>query len=64
MLIGILIWYSIGRFLIKGLRTDSLMLTVTLRMAQVLSLTSIVASLAILIYRRFSGQQKQHYFDV
>ena len=34
-----LIWYSIGRFFIEGLRTDSLMLTETLRMAQVISIS-------------------------
>jgi len=32
------IWYSIGRFYIEGLRTDSLMLSTTLRAAQVVSL--------------------------
>lgn len=58
-----LIWYSIGRFFIEGLRTDSLMLTETLRMAQVISLVLIVASLALLVYRRLSGTEKQRYLD-
>ncbi|MBT9252593.1 MAG: prolipoprotein diacylglyceryl transferase [Brockia lithotrophica] len=33
-----LVWYSVGRFYIEGLRTDSLMLSPTLRAAQVVSL--------------------------
>ncbi len=32
------IWYSVGRFFIEGLRTDSLMLIGNVRVAQVLSL--------------------------
>lgn len=58
-----LIWYSIGRFFVEGLRTDSLMLTETLRMAQVISITLIVVALAVLIYRRLSGTEKQRYLD-
>ncbi|WP_082087847.1 prolipoprotein diacylglyceryl transferase [Domibacillus indicus] len=47
------IWYSIGRFFIEGMRTDSLMLPGEfLRIAQVLSLSLIVAAAAILLYRR------------
>ncbi|MBM7690960.1 phosphatidylglycerol:prolipoprotein diacylglycerol transferase [Peribacillus deserti] len=57
------IWYSIGRFFIEGLRTDSLMLTDYLRIAQVLSLSLIVISLAILIYRRVRGQAAERYKD-
>ncbi len=58
-----LIWYSIGRFFIEGLRTDSLMLTETLRMAQVISLVLIVVSLALVVYRRMSKTDKQRYLD-
>ena len=58
-----LIWYSIGRFFIEGLRTDSLMLTETLRMAQVISLVLIVVSIALVVYRRMSGTDKQRYLD-
>ncbi|PLT29019.1 prolipoprotein diacylglyceryl transferase [Peribacillus deserti] len=57
------IWYSIGRFFIEGLRTDSLMLTDYLRIAQVLSLSLIVIALAVIIYRRVSGQAVKHYKD-
>jgi phosphatidylglycerol:prolipoprotein diacylglycerol transferase len=59
-----LIWYSVGRFFIEGLRTDSLMLTETLRIAQVISLTLIVLAIALIVYRRFSGLAKQRYLDI
>lgn len=47
-----LIWYSVGRFFIEGLRTDSLMLTDSLRTAQVVSLVTICISIIVIIYRR------------
>ncbi|TDM48317.1 prolipoprotein diacylglyceryl transferase [Macrococcoides goetzii] len=50
------IWYSIGRFFIEGMRTDSLMLTEHLRIAQMISITIIIAALAIWIYRNFKYQ--------
>lgn len=48
--------YSVGRFFIEGLRTDSLMIG-PLRTAQVVSLVTIVAASALLAWRR--GQWKQ-----
>ncbi|OLN23994.1 prolipoprotein diacylglyceryl transferase [Domibacillus antri] len=53
LFLSYVIWYSIGRFFIEGMRTDSLMLTDFLRIAQVLSLSLIVMAAAILVYRRF-----------
>jgi phosphatidylglycerol---prolipoprotein diacylglyceryl transferase len=44
-----IIAYSIGRFFVEGLRTDSLMLG-PLRMAQVISLVGIIAALIIHVY--------------
>lgn len=44
-----LILYSVGRFFIEGLRTDSLMLG-PLRIAQVFSLVSIVVGIIFIIY--------------
>lgn len=46
-----LIYYSIGRFFIEGLRTDSLMLTETLRAAQMISIVIIIGAIAVWIYR-------------
>lgn len=39
-----LIWYSIGRFFIEGMRTDSLMLTEHLRIAQMISIAIFVVA--------------------
>jgi phosphatidylglycerol:prolipoprotein diacylglycerol transferase len=52
LFLSYLMWYSIGRFFIEGLRTDSLMLTQFLKAAQVMSLLLIAGSLIVLIIRR------------
>jgi len=46
------IWYSLGRFFIEGMRTDSLMLTETIRMAQFISVAIIIAVIAAVAVRR------------
>ncbi|MBM7648765.1 phosphatidylglycerol:prolipoprotein diacylglycerol transferase [Bacillus ectoiniformans] len=46
------IWYSIGRFFVEGLRTDSLMLTDSLRIAQVISLVLIAGAVTLFVIRR------------
>lgn len=58
-----LIWYSIGRYFVEGMRTDSLMLMNTLRMAQVISIVLIVAAVAMMIYRRKKGLANLNYQD-
>ncbi|MCA1031516.1 prolipoprotein diacylglyceryl transferase [Bacillus timonensis] len=57
------IWYSIGRFFIEGLRTDSLMLTEYLRIAQVISIVLVLLALAILLFRRIKGYSKERYLE-
>jgi phosphatidylglycerol---prolipoprotein diacylglyceryl transferase len=57
------IWYSVGRFFIEGLRTDSLMLTETLRIAQVISIVSIIVAIGLLVYRRFRGYAEKKYLE-
>ncbi|HFN9630618.1 TPA: prolipoprotein diacylglyceryl transferase [Staphylococcus aureus] len=47
-----LTWYSIGRFFIEGLRTDSLMLTNNIRVAQLVSILLILISISLIVYRR------------
>ncbi|PCF38267.1 prolipoprotein diacylglyceryl transferase [Staphylococcus delphini] len=47
-----IIWYSIGRFYIEGLRTDSLMLTETIRIAQAVSIVSIIIGIIFIVWRR------------
>lgn len=52
-----MIFYSIGRFFIEGLRTDSLMLG-PLRMAQVISLVFIAIASGIIVYAKKTGKWK------
>lgn len=48
------VWYSTGRYMVEGMRTDSLMLTESIRMAQFISITTIVLVLILVIYRRLA----------
>lgn len=64
MFLSYVIWYSIGRFFVEGMRTDSLMLTSTLRMAQVISIVLVLASLVILFYRRKKEMADQRYLTL
>ncbi|WEA46140.1 prolipoprotein diacylglyceryl transferase [Priestia aryabhattai] len=56
-----LTWYSIGRFFVEGLRTDSLMLTSHIRIAQLVSLLCLIGSLFLLWYRRKKGLRTGNY---
>lgn len=47
-----LIWYSIGRFFVEGMRTDSLMLASDIRIAQLMSIILIIIGVVIMIVRR------------
>jgi phosphatidylglycerol:prolipoprotein diacylglycerol transferase len=62
LFLSYVIWYSIGRFFIEGLRTDSLMLG-GLRMAQTISIALILGALLILIYRRKKNLAEDRYLD-
>lgn len=57
------IWYSVGRYFIEGLRTDSLMLTESLRIAQVISIVLVVGAILVLVLRRLKGYSKERYLD-
>ncbi|MFC4183192.1 prolipoprotein diacylglyceryl transferase [Saccharococcus thermophilus] len=63
LFLSYLIWYSIGRFFIEGMRTDSLMLTSHLRIAQVVSVVLIVLSVCLWAFRRMTGLAKERYND-
>jgi phosphatidylglycerol---prolipoprotein diacylglyceryl transferase len=63
LFLSYLIWYSIGRFFIEGMRTDSLMLTSSLRMAQMISIVLVVLAIVIIIYRRKAGLADLRYQD-
>ncbi|WP_445505570.1 prolipoprotein diacylglyceryl transferase [Niallia sp. 03091] len=56
------IWYSIGRFFIEGLRTDSLIVG-DFRMAQLISLCLIVFAIVTIVFRRKSGLANHRYLD-
>lgn len=54
--------YSIGRFFIEGLRTDSLyVLNTPIRTAQVLSIILIIGAIGLMIYRRKSKAVDKRY---
>lgn len=56
-----LIWYSVGRFFVEGLRTDSLMLFGGLKAAQAVSLVFIVVAVILFIVRRIKGYANERY---
>ncbi|MEI4770438.1 prolipoprotein diacylglyceryl transferase [Psychrobacillus sp. FJAT-51614] len=58
-----IIWYSVGRFFIEGMRTDSLYLIGDLRTAQVVSLLGIIIALSLIVYRRITVKPVVHYLD-
>lgn len=57
-----IIWYSVGRFFIEGMRTDSLY-GGDLRAAQVVSILGVLIALGLLIYRRFIMKTDVRYND-
>lgn len=58
-----IMWYSLGRSVIEGMRTDSLYLFANIRVSQLLSVVLFVAALAILIIRRYREPQFKWYLD-
>lgn len=63
LFLSYVIWYSVGRFFIEGMRTDSLMLTSSLRMAQVISLVLIAVAIFLIVYRRKTKLAKAGYYE-
>jgi len=55
-----IIWYSIGRYFIEGMRTDSLMIGDLLRTAQVISLVMIVVAIVLIIWRRLKRNEPRY----
>jgi phosphatidylglycerol:prolipoprotein diacylglycerol transferase len=58
-----IIYYSVGRFFIEGMRTDSLMLTEYLRIAQVISIGLVFVAMQLIWYRRKKGYADIRYLD-
>lgn len=63
LFLSYLIWYSVGRFFIEGMRTDSLMLTSSLRIAQLMSIILIAVSLIIIVVKRLLRKNNPYYFE-
>ncbi|WP_025025554.1 prolipoprotein diacylglyceryl transferase [Caldalkalibacillus mannanilyticus] len=63
MFFSYLIWYSVGRFFIEGMRTDSLMLSETLRMAQMISIALVIFAVLAIMIRRKTGASEKLYND-
>ncbi|WP_017726289.1 prolipoprotein diacylglyceryl transferase [Halalkalibacterium ligniniphilum] len=57
------IWYSIGRFYIEGIRLDYLLIGDVLRTAQIVSVLLIVGAIFIWVYRRMKGLATTRYLD-
>ncbi|SMB89381.1 Prolipoprotein diacylglyceryl transferase [Desulfonispora thiosulfatigenes DSM 11270] len=51
ILLGYFIFYSLGRFMVEGFRTDSLMLG-PLRIAQVMSIALLIGAISLIVMRR------------
>lgn len=62
MFLFYLTWYSIGRYFIEGMRTDSLYGGV-LRAAQVVSIVTIIAAVTFFIVRRYVQKVNETYQD-
>ncbi|SEP91762.1 Prolipoprotein diacylglyceryl transferase [Virgibacillus subterraneus] len=58
--VSYLMAYSVGRFFIEGMRTDSLYFG-PFRVAQLISIAIILIGLAVIVYRRKTGQENKHY---
>lgn len=63
LFLSYVIWYSFGRFFIEGMRTDSLMLTSSIRMAQAISIVLIIGSFFFIYYRRRYAKPLPAYGD-
>lgn len=55
------IWYSVGRFFIEGMRTDSLYIIANLRTAQAISILLIILGTILIIYRRKTKKADKYY---
>jgi phosphatidylglycerol---prolipoprotein diacylglyceryl transferase len=63
MFLTYVIYYSVARLFIEGIRTDYLLIFGTLRTAQVLSIILIIGSIILIIYRRKTGLADKRYLD-
>ncbi|WP_407370720.1 prolipoprotein diacylglyceryl transferase [Carnobacterium sp.] len=57
------LWYSLGRFFIEGLRTDSLWIFDFIRVSQAVSVVLFIGALSLWIYRRRDYPPVPYYLD-
>lgn len=58
-----LIWYGIARFIIEGLRTDSLMLG-PIKIAQVISIIFIISGIGLLFYNQTKKDKYKYLYNI
>lgn len=58
-----MIWYSVGRFFIEEMRTDSLYVVGELRAAQLVSIVAIIIAAVLIVYRRATIKKPPRYLD-
>lgn len=63
LFLSYVIWYSVGRFFIEGMRTDSLMIGDMLRTAQFVSIISIVLAVILMFYLQKKVFPTTRYLD-
>lgn len=59
--LGYVAWYSLGRFFVEGMRTDSLYIFGTIRVSQMLSVFLFAGSLLIVFWRRKKSTRLKDY---
>ncbi|WP_313552535.1 prolipoprotein diacylglyceryl transferase family protein [Aerococcus sp.] len=57
------LWYSVGRFIIEGMRTNSLWISEWIRVSQVLSLPLFIGAIVVWFIRRQDYPPISYYFD-
>ncbi|EMF0553869.1 TPA: prolipoprotein diacylglyceryl transferase [Enterococcus faecalis] len=57
------LWYSVGRFFIEGMRTDSLWIGEWIRVSQALSLPLFIGAIVVWFIRRQDYPPISYYFD-
>jgi len=61
LLASYLVWYGVGRFVIEGMRTDSLYLFGDIRVSQVVSVIFVISGIILFLLTFFRGQRIPRY---
>jgi len=63
LLASYLIWYGVGRFVVEGMRTDSLYLFGDIRVSQVVSIIFVFAGIGLLLFNYFRAKRILRYTE-